>query len=360
MIMRVIAGRLPSNGQRRRQGFTLVELLMVITIIGMLAGLSLGALYSARETAREAKTRSTIAKLDVLVQEVYGSYKTRRVVIYKLVGSSQRPVRLTGSDFRNLSSKEGSRLLAEIRLHTLRDVMRMEMPERHSDIVNDPQRIPINGTLYCTERTALSRRFQRYYAPTNDSYVSAECLYMWLTAADPDAAEMFGANEVGDSDEDGYPEFLDGWGNPIRFLRWAPGFVDSDIQPVLRGADIENSEIRREVSLADHDPFDPLMIDINVIPLTANDPNRGGWRLVPLVYSAGPDKIYGINSGGPDHAYTGNPFYSKNSDGSLEVLKIGAPAEKFDENQVPNGPSAGNGLDDSLDNIHNHRLEMRS
>jgi prepilin-type N-terminal cleavage/methylation domain-containing protein len=32
--------------------------------------------------------------------------------------------------------------------------------------------------------------------------------------------EDFGPNEIGDTDEDGLPEFLDGWGKPIQFYRW--------------------------------------------------------------------------------------------------------------------------------------------
>jgi hypothetical protein len=60
-------------------------------------------------------------------------------------------------------------------------------------------------------------------------------------------------------------EFHDAWGNPIRFIRWAPGFV-SDLQPSPSDP------------AGRHDPFDPLKLE----PVA--------FALYPLIYSAGPDR----------------------------------------------------------------------
>jgi hypothetical protein len=97
-------------------------------------------------------------------------------------------------------------------------------------------------------------------------YSDAECL--WATVmragfADPAIIENFREDEFGDKDRNGAREFIDGWGNPIRFLRWAPAFV-SRYQPA--GAAMS------------HDAFDPGGRD--PVAMTT---------LFPLIFSCGPD-----------------------------------------------------------------------
>ena len=64
-------------------------------------------------------------------------------------------------------------------------------------------------------------------------FEDAECLYLIISGGLADntmAGEQISANDIGDADGDGMLEFHDAWGNPIHFIRWAPGFV-SDLQP---------------------------------------------------------------------------------------------------------------------------------
>ncbi len=65
----------------QRRGFTLVELLIAIVIIGILASIILFALASVTKSAKRDKTLSTISKLNSLVMAKYESYRTRRVQI---------------------------------------------------------------------------------------------------------------------------------------------------------------------------------------------------------------------------------------------------------------------------------------
>ena len=48
---------------------------------------------------------------------------------------------------------------------------------------------------------------------------------------DPRGQEHVSGAEIGATDGDNWNMFLDGWGHPICWLRWAPGFTQySDIQ----------------------------------------------------------------------------------------------------------------------------------
>ena len=139
---------------------------------------------------------------------------------------------------------------------------------------------------------------------------------------------MFSDSEVGDADNDGYFEFHDAWGNPIRFFRWAPRFTDSDVQSMD--------------PVTDHDPFDPYTLEIDTDPTKLR-----GHRLVPLIYSAGPDGQYGIAQGYDDennleYVFGGSPYFFVKS-GSVYPNTTGQPTEDGYH----------------FDNIHNHRLEVK-
>ena len=371
-------GRTNDRPPGARVGFTLIELLVVITIIGILASVSLATIQRARGSARVASTKATIAKLNDIIISRYASYRTRRVPI----------------DTTSMSRKAAQ----QVRVTVLRDLMRMEMPERWNDVVDGPLAAdPLSGNALSHVRPSLSRAYQRVLAaartrltspPFNltladanariGQYGSAECLHMIVTFGDREARGLFSEREIADTDNDTIPEFIDGWGNPIMFLRWAPAFNDSDVQANIvppsrleEGTDwadpnswVTDSHTPAEENVfqrmlvaqnEDHDPFDPQRRDVSDV---SPDPPRGR-RLMPLIYSAGPDGIYDIRTEGGSFNFVGNPCVLQVSAGppaTYEVLLVGLPINSDNTSVTATGPA--NGSYDHYDNIHNHRIEM--
>jgi len=439
-----------------RRGFTLVELLITISIIALMASMILFAFYAAQDAAKEQKTKALIAKLDAIIKAKYEEYKTRRVPVTTLqdepskdlngdnvIDPSQSFIDLptlnsvadpgeyfdyNGNGTQDPNEKgefydtngDGtftfytSAARARIRLDCLHDLMRMELPDRWSDIEDYP--VTPFGAVTLPRPSASKAYLRKYSAgtPPTGEFAGAECLYLIVQsclAEEGDAKEIFRPDDVKDVDTDGFPEFVDGWGRPIKFLRWAPGMQGSELQilstvnvtngtggtatvtgksldansglyiggviaGVLTATDnqIDTVNMARIIGytytagatpsvvidytptsksfsgkayLMAPDPFDPM----HAYP-TAAAPTPP-YALYPLIYSSGPDKVYGINpetSSGTPFQYSLNnlsPFYVPPSPNAMIGVQIDNPNET---GFVSKG---------WLDNIHNHLLGTR-
>ena len=283
-----------------RRGFTLVEMMVAIAIIAILAGLLLGVAANAGNTGRIGKTKATVARLHTLVAAHYDTYRTRRAVVdNNVVNEINRQYSRSG---------DRGRALAEARLYALRELMLMEMPDRWSDILlapitDPPANVAWQSPLYLDSVTGsrhggptpLVEAFRRQYyrianrdGATADKILDnqgAECLYMivMFATADGEAPSLFAQNLIGDVDQDGAPEFIDGWGRPITWIRWAPAFRSS-LQSNVVDLGAPDGAVWQRTAASDPDPFDLFRSD----PLA--------FRLTPAIYSAGSDKEYGINN----------------------------------------------------------------
>lgn len=264
-----------STNEQSSSGFTLIELVVVLFIVSILASLSLTGLAGARQRGKEDKTRSTIRKLHELIVPHYESYLRRRVPMAGASGPQNRLLRV-------------------------RQLLMFEMPDSWEDVAvtagSPTGTLQSASTLPPYAWNGTTRAYAAYHesmvaGPSGtsfrDKYPSSECLYMVVSLGlgESDVMEQFRSDEIGDADSDSAPEFLDGWGQPIAFIRWPVGFPSS-VQ--TRNASIQP------------DPFDPYRVSTAV---AYPDPtaNQLDYAVTPLLISGGPDgqsSPYGIAFGG--------------------------------------------------------------
>jgi prepilin-type N-terminal cleavage/methylation domain-containing protein len=310
---------------RARAGFTLIELMVVMAIMTVLSAMIAVAVSGAQESARVAHTRAVIARIHTLLMDRVESYRSRRLPIQIQLGSTPAQA-------------------AQLRCNAIRELMRMELPDRWTDITDPPV------TKFGSLTMAPTATFVSYQAALSNAgittssdptYQGADCLYLIVTMGleENDVLENFAQGDIGTDPKN--PKmlcFIDSWGNPIQFLRWAPGF-NSPLQPA---------------NPTDRDQTDPTGQFGSPYPTGSPTGTIGStpppltFALYPLIYSAGPDGYYDITvDTSPTLHYSqtnppNNPFTGVGTPNAL-----GTPAIS---------PSNTTGSIGTADNIHNQEL----
>ena len=191
------AVREPRSAARR--AFTLVELLVVVSIILVLMGLMASAVSAARGSQKKQATQALIAKLDVIIQQQYATYASRNVP-----GATTSAAR--GVGLRKMATGDLPDSWADVAY----------MASNASQFTSSPQRayVAMYNAAVAANKT-----------PTSD-YSDAECLFMIVMQGGIvnclDCGELK-TTEKGDTDSDGFFEFLDAWGQPLRYVLWPAG-----------------------------------------------------------------------------------------------------------------------------------------
>jgi prepilin-type N-terminal cleavage/methylation domain-containing protein len=262
-----------------RRAFTLVELLVVVTIILVLMGLIGAAVSGARGSQKKLATQGLIAKLDGVIQQQFATYAGRDVVA---ASPAARAVEL-------------------------RRQVTGDLPDRWVDV----KYMADNAAKFTSphQQTYIAVWNSMTTKPTAD-YAGAECLFMTVMrggiANCLDCGDLAGSS-IGDKDGDGAFEFWDAWGNPIGYILW-PG----DLQlPADSGTKFFSAS----------PPFVPGAI---------------GRTLRPLIYSAGSDGEYGFERNGEtgnltaDASSCGNPAVAPTSTSAAPLADASDNLTNFD------------------------------
>ncbi len=200
-----------------RQGFTLVELLLVISIIAILSTLGLSVLAGAEQDALENRTKAGIERvrqsLDQKLEEN----------LYRIL-----PIRPNyGTDPVDLK---------DIRQRAMAELMRVEFPTEIEHA--NPALFPRNdtgmvaGIMDFTDPSVFPKpqmlcRFDAVLTGASTDNQGAECLYAIMSLHYDEQGNtlvsLLRKREIADTDSDGYLEVVDAFGDPLNFQ-----FVDAD------------------------------------------------------------------------------------------------------------------------------------
>lgn len=224
----------------KRHGFSLIELLVVISVIAILATLSLVVMKDILDQSREDATAMTITKVSELLEERITAFD--RAASRGRISQHAAVVEANAKSAFGIPFNSRTRLLrkrvAEIIARKL--LFRDNFPQRFAEMtdVRDvagasavANGIPDILELQLQDPdTGLPSFDLTNHKPETES---AELLYFMLTempvfGVSPVAGDGFNTGEVKDTDGDGLPEFVDAWGQPLRFYRWPTRLIDVD------------------------------------------------------------------------------------------------------------------------------------
>ncbi|QDT55607.1 hypothetical protein Pan44_36530 [Caulifigura coniformis] len=302
-----------------RSGFSLIELLVVLTILLMLIGLIVSFFGTAGNAAREAATRVTITKLDALLQARY------RQMVDSFAEQDRKPSQK--AEWPNLARSAAVALTgteptaakkAMVRINRYRGAF----PQRKEDFVYLG-----GGDFPNPYATGWPSTMPVGHLPETES---SELLYFILasgggTGAEAQIADSINPKHIQDTDGDGLMEFVDDWGVPLRFYN-SPTRLLRPNGAYIPGASAEQESVARALmssapsragnafdftNLFNQDPFDPKGALRATSPLTApagaSDrhfyTNPGGFEIdyhtpdtfyAPLIVSCGGDEALGL------------------------------------------------------------------
>lgn len=295
--------KLASRQAGRRPGFTMIELLVVISIIAILGTLLAGAAFQVLAQQQKNNTETTLQKVSDAFDQQW------KAVIDQAKKEAPQPgvLTLAGGD--------------ENRARTMWIVLRLrqEFPVSFAEATSPIQNAGLGILL--PAKDAYVRAINSRTGATNPNTESAACLVLALSQGRRGMAsfnldEALGSGALRDTDNDGLKEIVDAWGTAIGFWRWPmlnPEFlsITNKVNPVdpskVLTAPVWDSSGNSNAVLT----FEALSGGYVV-----HDPSSNVWPRVfysiPVVGSAGRNKQFGLSVGTMDPSPPNNTLMNDN------------------------------------------------
>jgi prepilin-type N-terminal cleavage/methylation domain-containing protein len=319
-----------------REAFTLVELLIVISIITVLAALVAGATVRYIGTQRESNTRTTIGKV----------YKELRSQWDQVLSDARADV-IAGKVPPEVLTLAGNDT-ARANVIYVKLKLRQQFPMYYAEILSPTFAGGVDK--YFPPPEEYVRTLRKYlnlapnasppWQPTNQPAESGACLLIALTtksrAGKVLPMDIFSSQEIADTNADGAPELVDGWGHPLIFYRWPTA---NDALPPLNP---QNKGLPQASWPQFQDPEDPtgtLLAPVWNHPAPGNTGLQQFEQMCHLVHDLG--------TGNPKSTYMLPVVASTGEDGVLGIapdqpLSLGPPVQLLpDPMQVAANTSTG-------------------
>jgi prepilin-type N-terminal cleavage/methylation domain-containing protein len=279
---------------RVRGGFTMLELLIVIGILGILFALGAAAVATARDKAKASNTETLIRKVNRILERQWRA---------AIDDAMSKPIPLNYVT-NAANDKDRARAI------WIKAWLRWEFPANFLEATNQPQ-MPFGFSPKAEYSSVL---------PTTggQAFESSACLYLALKAQNRRGVavddEAFSRTEVASSLVNGTPvEYLvDGWGRPLTFYRWAIG--NEDLNPTPGQAPDPFDPMKRLLDPSWNNPNNPASVAyVTTVEAWIGHPihqgsgaswTRVSYNTVPVVVSAGKDGVLGLDP------VTGSGVYS--------------------------------------------------
>lgn len=275
--------------RRPRLAFTIIELLLVIAIIGVLVGLTAGAVIRLMGTAQASSTQAGVKKVQSALVRQWNEIKDKATK--DPIPAAYKPtlVALAGGD-----EKRARVIWVKVKL--LRD-----FPMSFNEALN-PITLGAGVTMPSPYKNKLNQLGIVAGNELPPEQQSAVCLHLALLERGGLASEELTkgvTTTLTATNGSRVPAFADAWSSPLLFCRWPTG------DPFLNPGSVAQSGF--------NDPEDPqgllndpawsssanaatFMSLCHVIPVRATQAAPpSSYKLQPLVVSAGPDRTLGLS-----------------------------------------------------------------